>query len=309
MKIVCPHCNYSREVDPAKIPAGASKVTCPRCREKFDLPLEEPAGTDFAFDQAESAPPPPPPREEPAFQEQYRPAPDLDLEAMAREMRTGGQDEPPRFGRDAEEPSGIPWEDRPGGFLGDLIANTRMILFSPGNFFDRMSVSGGKKAPLSFGVLLGSLGTILAIFWQVGASLIFGMGLDPEAFETIPATFMVAGALVLMALTPVLTVIGLYIGALGTHFLLWIVRGARNGFEATFRVFCYTSAAQAWNVIPFLGGFVAAIWSMVLIFMGLSRAHGIGVIRILLALVVVPLLLVILLAVVIGLAAWLLTQL
>lgn len=52
MKLTCPHCGFARETDPARIPPGATEVTCPRCREKFPLvegsdrpipPSEEPA--------------------------------------------------------------------------------------------------------------------------------------------------------------------------------------------------------------------------------------------------------------------------
>lgn len=35
MNIRCPHCNFSRDVDPSKVPAGATRVTCPQCRQVF----------------------------------------------------------------------------------------------------------------------------------------------------------------------------------------------------------------------------------------------------------------------------------
>jgi predicted Zn finger-like uncharacterized protein len=37
MTITCPHCGFSKEVDPDRIPARVSRVTCPRCRQGFSL--------------------------------------------------------------------------------------------------------------------------------------------------------------------------------------------------------------------------------------------------------------------------------
>lgn len=35
MNIICPHCNFSKTVDPAQVPERAVKVNCPRCKEQF----------------------------------------------------------------------------------------------------------------------------------------------------------------------------------------------------------------------------------------------------------------------------------
>ncbi len=35
MNIICPHCNFSKTVDPAQVPDRPVKVNCPRCKERF----------------------------------------------------------------------------------------------------------------------------------------------------------------------------------------------------------------------------------------------------------------------------------
>lgn len=35
MNIICPHCDFSKTVDPARVPDRAVKVNCPRCKEQF----------------------------------------------------------------------------------------------------------------------------------------------------------------------------------------------------------------------------------------------------------------------------------
>jgi uncharacterized RDD family membrane protein YckC len=41
MTLTCPHCGFSREIDPDRIPSRAARATCPRCRESFPLPPGE----------------------------------------------------------------------------------------------------------------------------------------------------------------------------------------------------------------------------------------------------------------------------
>jgi predicted Zn finger-like uncharacterized protein len=35
MNIICPHCNFSKVVDPAQVPDRPVKVNCPKCKERF----------------------------------------------------------------------------------------------------------------------------------------------------------------------------------------------------------------------------------------------------------------------------------
>lgn len=41
MKLTCPHCEYSRTIDPQQIPAGTNRVKCPLCAKAFDLPQQQ----------------------------------------------------------------------------------------------------------------------------------------------------------------------------------------------------------------------------------------------------------------------------
>ena len=79
MKLTCPHCEYSRNIDPQQIPPGTVRVKCPLCAKAFDLPqTEEPQdqtepGLEEETGQQTEAPvqpqqqpeqPPPPPQEQ-----------------------------------------------------------------------------------------------------------------------------------------------------------------------------------------------------------------------------------------------------
>jgi len=41
MLVKCPHCDFSKNVDEGKIPLHAKRVLCPKCHQKFNLPLKK----------------------------------------------------------------------------------------------------------------------------------------------------------------------------------------------------------------------------------------------------------------------------
>ena len=52
-----------------------------------------------------------------------------------------------------------------------------------------------------------------------------------------------------------------------------MVKGAKPGFEATFRVVAYGYSANIFMVIPFCGGILPLVWAVVLSIIGLREAH------------------------------------
>jgi hypothetical protein len=77
----------------------------------------------------------------------------------------------------------------------------------------------------------------------------------------------------MVVLAPLFVIIGVFIAAAVLHLMLMIVGGAANGFEATVRVVCYTQTAQLAGIIPFCGGIIALIWTVILYVTGFSIAH------------------------------------
>ena len=264
MKIVCPHCNFTKDIDPAKLPPNAKRATCPKCRQKFDI---------YGPQAGAAAPPPPPKRPQaaaaqpkPAQMQPPRPAtpapPPLPQEATPSSRAEAGTWQSQPTGQ------GVPWETKAGGFFGDLFATFKMVLFKPGEFFQEMPTSGGLGRPLLFAIICGSIGIIFSIFYQAsyfmltaGMSDIFQPGMLPpefEAFSSIP----IVGALVgLMIASPILVILMMFIGAFFVNLFLLIVRGANGGYEATFRTMALRSghptaqysASSGWSGQRYLG--------------------------------------------------------
>lgn len=168
-----------------------------------------------------------------------------------------------------------PWEDRAAlGFFGGLTRTLKNSLFSPREFFRKMSVSGGLTDPLLYALIVVMAGMIVSYLWQV---LLQGamQSLLPAEMRSAAGydLFQGVGLVVLAVMLPFAVIAFLFIEAGILHLLLMLVRGANRGFEATFRVAAYSSSAQIFMALPFCGGLVAWIWSVVLAIIGLTEAH------------------------------------
>lgn len=264
IEITCPFCQFSKRVPSEKIPDGVKWVTCPRCRQRFEFSKKE-------AEAAEGAATPPPPLP-------YRP----------EERKTGEE-----AGGPAPSRTGAPWENRSEiGLWQGIWQTMKAVLFSPETLFKELTFDGGKREPLAFGLLTGSVGSMLGLFWQ---SLIPG-GLMLLGHSFLSQFAMGIIALFLLAVIPLMVAVGIFIYSGFLHLLLLMVRGANNGFEATFRVVSYSQAAQVLGIVPFLGGWIGGIWQLIIQVIGLREMHETSYLRVILAFVI-PLFVGILLAV------------
>lgn len=251
VRITCPHCNFTTEIPRERIPPQAKSANCPRCKQRFALNAE-------TLVPLRSVEPPPPRPPEPAV------------------------GEPPPGTSEPEAVRGpSPWEDRSRlGLWQGIFQTFRNVLFNPVHLFRTLHYGRGIKEPLAFGMLFGSLGMMIALFWQFLLAA-WGFG---GSLKGISSTFPVLLLFpVLLVLAPVLVALGLFIVSGILHLLLRIVRGGGHGFEATFRVVAYGQATQVFAIIPFLGGFVGSIWLLVIEIIGLREIHETSYLRVILA--------------------------
>ncbi len=159
--------------------------------------------------------------------------------------------------------------------FGGLTATLKESLFNPSEFFRKMNVTGGLTGPMLYGMIVGMAGIMMFYFWQVlfhdtypefmmsgirgtrGGDLFTGIG-------------MAAGAILL----PFLIIMGLFVWSGLLHVLLLSVRGAKNGFEATFRAVAYSYGSNIFLAIPFCGWMIAALWNIIVLIIGLKEGHG-----------------------------------
>ena len=177
---------------------------------------------------------------------------------------------------------GTPWEDRGRiGFVAALIETTQKVLTKPSDFFASMPVVGGIGSPLLYGILVGTLGVVVAalyreVFQALVGSTFAGLGGSGELRRIMPLMMGGMSVVLQVLFAPIFVTLGLFIVTVIVHVFLLMLGGARQGFEATFRVMGYSEAAAVINVIPLCGGVLSGVYYLVLAIIGLAAAHGIG---------------------------------
>lgn len=189
---------------------------------------------------------------------------------------------PSRYDYDAPPPRPavqlLPWERRQElGFLPALIETVKLVIKSPREAFARAERTGDYVSPILFAVILGWLGTLVSLVWQMlfGSLNMLSMMGNHEGAGTQMA--ITGGVLLAIALlSPIFILIALFIGAGILHLCLMLVKGlddSQTGFEGTMRAVSYSGVAQLAQVIPFFGGLISAAWAIALYIIGFTAVH------------------------------------
>lgn len=244
--LVCPHCGFSKEIRRDRILPGIRWARCPSCRERFEIPVEAHARAEGAEAGGEAG------------------------SGMGSETGSGAR-------------RGAPWERRTElGLWASIYWTIKESLLSPDKLFKGMLYGAGLREPLAFGLLIGSLGSMIGFFWQfLAVALASGW---VSFIPLFPAEITVGVIfLTLMAFIPIFVAATLFVYAGMLHVMLRIVGGAKNGFEASFRVICYSQSAQALALVPFVGGWIGGLWQLIVQVIGLREIHETSYLRVFLA--------------------------
>jgi len=169
--------------------------------------------------------------------------------------------------------SGLPWDHRQErSFFNAFLETLQMVLGRPTDAFTAMKREGGLSEPLLYALIGGSFGLIVYLIY----SFVF-QSLGIFASRNNPLLHFVGmgiGWVVLLVFAPLLIAIGVFINAAILHVCLMLVGGARQSFETTFRVVCFSGGSVApLMVVPLCGVLIVGVWGIVLRCIGLARAH------------------------------------
>ena len=189
-----------------------------------------------------------------------------------------------KTGQESEKRSqrhGAPWENRSElGLWQGIFKTLKAALFTPKTLFSSLTFKSGIREPLAFGLLIGSIGGMFSFFWQF---LMISGGLFYFLQSIFGQVAMGMFFFIVLVIVPIFVTLALFLYSSILHILLVIVRGGKNGYEATFRVVSYSQAAQAWSLIPFIGGFIGGIWQFIIQIIGLRVIHETSYLRVILA--------------------------
>ena len=170
---------------------------------------------------------------------------------------------------------GLAWEAQaigPESFLD----TAKLFITAPDQAWARTRETGDYTRPLLFGLIIAWVGAIFNAVWGT----MFGAGL----MKMLPAQYSRFGAMGMggrglianIILAPIFIACGLFIGSAIFHVSFMVVGALTNSksqFEGTFRVVSYSSIAHIAYVIPFVGGFVALVWRIYLMMLGVQQLH------------------------------------
>ena len=234
--LVCPFCRFSREVNKDKIPLGAKSAICPYCKKHFE------------------------------FSSQIRDQIGADTGVMQRGPMGADGGFGPLSGK-----KNSPWENRSEiGTWQSLFITIKKSLFSPVQFFKTLALNGGLVEPFTFGLIVGSLGSMFGLFWHY---LEVSLGADKVESSFLGQMNIGMFFVTSLIIIPIMVAAGVYVYSGILHSMLLVMKGGKNGFAATFKVIAYSQAAQVWGLVPFIGGFIGGIWQLVILIIGLKEVQ------------------------------------
>jgi len=173
------------------------------------------------------------------------------------------------------ERNGPCWEERATlGMLNAAVKTVKEVIGNPDFAYSRMKRSGSWRGPLSFAVLAGGTGSVVTCIYNV----IFDNGSAFKGAEALLASNAGIAALALFALffIPIFIACGVLINSAVIHVSLTIMGVAKQPFETTWRVVCYSLGSTAvFQCVPLLGGVIAMIWNLISMVIGIAKAHEI----------------------------------
>ena len=177
---------------------------------------------------------------------------------------------------------GPAWEQRKTlGFFKAIWQTFIAVVSDPGKTFSTMKREGGIGSPWLFYLILSCFGFLLGIIYQLMMTA-FHFSLVPGQKEDIytmlfHSTGLLIGLLCLLIAVPLLVTFSSFIWSGVLHLCLKILGGANQPFETTYRVIAYTAALSLFGIIPIVGGVVGGIWMIIVVIIGLAKAHEISI--------------------------------
>ena len=169
--------------------------------------------------------------------------------------------------------TGLPWDDRhTKGFFNAFIETLQIVLSRPSDAFTMMRREGGLGEPLFYALIGGTFGLIVYFAYNLAFQSIGMLGNRPNPFLHMVGTSV--GFVFIVILAPIFVALAAFISSAILHVCLMIVGGAKQSYETTFRVVCFSmGSVDPLMIVPICGGLIVVVWRIVLNCIGLARAH------------------------------------
>lgn len=270
----CPHCGSELLLSDPNAPPGAQPPSQPAPPPPRAAEPPRPPATPPPSGTLPPPPPPPPGGYGPAPGGWPPPPPG-----------PGGWAQVPPPGARPPAPGELPApfaERKARGFFASFLETWKLVATRPQEFFRRVRVDQAGAAVL-FGVIASTVGNAIAALYNLASGpaavreLVERMPEEQAGFWRAYVEFMSGGAIWgSILLTPILTVVLMYVAAGVVHLLLVLFRGANRPFDATLTVVAYAHGLNLLLAVPGCGFVLAAVWGLVSLVIGLGEAQRCG---------------------------------
>lgn len=251
VKIICPECGFSRDVDEKKLPGNSVVATCPKCSCRFHLSIDGKtrpiSGTRAPNDGAE--------------EEDIRVVASKAYQKEADRFRQGQPE------MESQPPARLnPWERAPGenGWFSAFFQTVAKVMFSAPAFFKTLTGQYSKPRVLSFYLLIIVFQTVVERLWgQFFLSVLApGASGDPQLEKLLAMLSSDGNVLMGLILRCGLLILQLYIFTFLLTLAYKILAPKKASFGLLFQIMVYSSAPSILCVVPILGSLAGLAWGI-----------------------------------------------
>lgn len=263
MKIICPECGFSRDVDEKKLPGNSVFATCPKCSCRFHLSIDGKTRTISETRSSDAS------------------ADDEDMRVLASKAY---QKEADRFKPEQSEMASQtaicanPWERAPGenGWFSAFFQTVARVMFSAPSFFKNLSQQYSKPRVLFFYLLIIVFQTIVERLWgQFFLSVLApGASGDPQLEKLLAMLSSDGNVLMGLILRCGLLIMQLYIFTFLLTLAYKILAPNKASFGLLFQIMVYSSAPSILCIVPILGSLAGLAWGIGCLVAGCRAALG-----------------------------------
>lgn len=175
----------------------------------------------------------------------------------------------PSPGPEAEQPSSVPFEDGSRPFLQRWWETFTLSLSNPAQLFSNLK-DDNLGLPVLYAVIMGTVAGVFASIWQILFGGMFAF-LDEGALEGFAVSGIFTAFIVVFM--PLFVIVWLFVWTAIYHLCLLLLGTESRGFGVTLRAVAYGYGPQLFAIVPFCGGFVGGIWTLVLTILGAYWGH------------------------------------
>ncbi len=295
MKIVCPQCEFTREVATEKLPSTSVMATCPQCQHRFKVSRPEELQTHYKDDTVPQGAHIPEDYE-PAEHKPAVSAPQNDFEAEEAQKTSGTEHDTPQdnntaqddeeearaaaaaaYAKQAEESFIIrnPWEDPyEYGYFSAFYQTAVRVMFAAPRFFAGLIPQSARVRALIFYLIVTVLQITFERFWGG----IISSYLTPSAAEypdlqvviqlLQPKTSLILAILIGSAIS----IVEIFVSTALFFVLFRLVAPKNVNFDLIFQVIAYSSAPVLLAIVPAIGSMVGFVWGLACLAIGCRYA-------------------------------------